>query len=210
MAAEFFCVSCRTPLQNHFPLDEEGVCRRCRTRARGFDTAYCFGAYEGTLRELIHLFRYAPVTFSRRPALLSPACAAVARVRRTGIHHGNSAAPRRSACQQLGWVEPAVPLTASVERHRHHHVKPAIEWQRGSHMRRQRLGQRFHVMTTGATASACEVALKRAGAKTVTPVALARVDRRLFDPDSDATKANSKTSSTSVSNTAVSNMTEVS
>jgi predicted amidophosphoribosyltransferase len=61
------------------------------------------------------------------------------------------------------------------------------------------------VMTTGATASACAAALKRAGAKSVTLVALARVDRRLFDPASDDTKANSKAFST-----AVSKMTEVS
>ena len=65
-------------------------------------------------------------------------------------------------------------------------------------------------MTTGATASECALALKRAGAKSVTLVALARVDRRLFDPARDATKANSKAFSTSVSNTAVSKMTEVS
>ena len=25
---------------------------------RGFDAAYCFGSYEGTLRELIHLYKY--------------------------------------------------------------------------------------------------------------------------------------------------------
>src|SRR5205085_6117917 len=34
------------------------------------------------------------------------------------------------------------------------------------------------VMTTGATASACAAALKRSGAKSVSPLTLARVDRR--------------------------------
>ena len=39
------------------------------------------------------------------------------------------------------------------------------------------------VVTTGATAAACARALKRAGAKHVTVLALARTDRRLFvDP----------------------------
>jgi predicted amidophosphoribosyltransferase len=58
LAADYFCVTCRTPFQNRFPLDEQGRCRLCRSGTRDFDAAYCFGAYEGTLRELIHLFKY--------------------------------------------------------------------------------------------------------------------------------------------------------
>ncbi|MGH9613283.1 MAG: ComF family protein, partial [Bryobacteraceae bacterium] len=38
------------------------------------------------------------------------------------------------------------------------------------------------VMTTGATASACANALKRAGAREVTLIAVARTDRRAFAP----------------------------
>jgi predicted amidophosphoribosyltransferase len=38
------------------------------------------------------------------------------------------------------------------------------------------------VMTTGATASACAAALKRAGARSVALLALARVDRRFAPP----------------------------
>ena len=30
----------------------------CRSGRRGFDEAFCYGAYEGTLRKLIHLFKY--------------------------------------------------------------------------------------------------------------------------------------------------------
>ena len=37
---------------------QKGRCALCRRGMRGFDAAYCFGAYEGTLRELIHLFKY--------------------------------------------------------------------------------------------------------------------------------------------------------
>ena len=58
LTAEYHCVSCQTAFQNHFPLDEEGRCGLCRTGMRGFDAAYCFGSYEGTLRELVHLFKY--------------------------------------------------------------------------------------------------------------------------------------------------------
>ena len=34
---------------------------------RGFDAAYCFGSYEGTLRELIHLYKYGRVQTLARP-----------------------------------------------------------------------------------------------------------------------------------------------
>ncbi len=61
MSAEFFCVDCRTPFRNRFPLDSEGRCALCRSGLRGFDAAYCYGAYEGALRELIHLLKYGKV-----------------------------------------------------------------------------------------------------------------------------------------------------
>src|ERR1039458_2855348 len=43
LSAEFFCISCRTPFQNSFPLDAEGRCALCRSGLRGFDAAYSFG-----------------------------------------------------------------------------------------------------------------------------------------------------------------------
>jgi predicted amidophosphoribosyltransferase len=67
LSAEFFCVSCRTPFQNAFPLDAEGRCAVCRNGLRGFDAAYCYGAYEGTLRALIHLYKYGKVRTLDRP-----------------------------------------------------------------------------------------------------------------------------------------------
>src|ERR1039458_9711989 len=61
LSAEFFCASCRTPFQNAFPLDAEGRCALCRHGLRGFDAAYCYGSYEGALRELIHLYKYSGI-----------------------------------------------------------------------------------------------------------------------------------------------------
>jgi predicted amidophosphoribosyltransferase len=70
-----FCASCRTPFQNAFPLDASGRCALCRSGLRGFDAAYSFGAYEGVLRELIHLYKYGKVKTLARPlsALLAQA-----------------------------------------------------------------------------------------------------------------------------------------
>ena len=79
LAAEYFCVSCRTPFQNHFPLDAEGRCALCRSGLRGFDLAYCFGAYEGTLRQLIHLYKYGRMKPLAKPLgdLLARPCRAI-------------------------------------------------------------------------------------------------------------------------------------
>ena len=41
-----------------FALDAKGVCALCRSGLLWFDRASSFGFYEGTLRSLIHLFKY--------------------------------------------------------------------------------------------------------------------------------------------------------
>ncbi len=61
LKAEFFCVSCKTPFVNQHPLDAEGNCPLCRLGLSGFDAVYSYGSYEGTLRTLIHLFKYEKV-----------------------------------------------------------------------------------------------------------------------------------------------------
>ena len=58
LAAEYYCVQCRTPFLSRFPLDDQGRCALCRRGVRGFDAAYSFGFYEDELRKLIHLFKY--------------------------------------------------------------------------------------------------------------------------------------------------------
>src|SRR6202044_449120 len=46
IAAEFFCVACRTPFLNRSPLDDSGRCSLCRLGLSGFDQVYTFGSYE--------------------------------------------------------------------------------------------------------------------------------------------------------------------
>jgi len=67
LSAEFFCIACRTPFLNRFPLDENGRCPLCRLGLTGFDAVYSYGSYEGSLRKLIHLFKYDKIYTLARP-----------------------------------------------------------------------------------------------------------------------------------------------
>lgn len=75
MAAEFFCVACKTPFVNRHPLDETGRCTLCRLGQNGYDAVFTYGSYEGTLRKLIHLFKYEKIYTLAKPlgALLARA-----------------------------------------------------------------------------------------------------------------------------------------
>ena len=198
LAAEYFCSSCRTPFQNQFPLDEEGRCGLCRSGLRGFDRAYSFGAYEGALRQLIHLYKYEPMRPLARPLsdLLATALPRDERFdgvvavplhwrRRAARGFNQSELLARSMAARCG-----IPVLYPVRRRRATSVQAGLSNSR----RRENVAGAFQakpgaaeglrlllvddVMTTGATASACAQALKRAGARSVTLLTLARVDRR--------------------------------
>ncbi len=204
LAADYFCVSCRTPFVNPAPLGLDGRCELCRRGLRGFDAAYSFGGYEGVLRELIHLFKYArirplagplgeilaraiprdqtfdaivpvPLHWRRRwqrgfnqSALLAGAIA-----RRYGI-------PVRTALRRTRATPTQAGLTNARRRS---NVAGAFRVGRKAQVAGCRILLVDDVMTTGATASACAAALKRAGAHYVALLTLARVDRRsLVEP----------------------------
>ncbi len=200
MSAEFFCVSCRTPFQNAFPLDEEGRCSLCRLGLRGFDSAYCFGAYEGALRDAIHLFKYGKVQTMARPLsdLLASALPrdqrfdAIAPVplhwrRRWQRGFNQAELLARSLTKRSG-----IPLLRALRRvhstqtqaglsntSRRGNVAKAFRVRRGAAVEGKRILLIDDVMTTGSTAAACAVALKRAGAAKVSLLTVARVDRRM-------------------------------
>lgn len=200
MAAEYFCISCRTPFLNRFPLDEEGRCRLCRYGLRGFDAAYCFGQYDGVLRELIHLFKYARMAPLNRPLARFMADAlprdrrfdvvipmplhwrrkwqrgfnqsellAKAMARRCGARMVNAVRRSRATRTQAG-------LSDSERRE---NVAGVFRVTRRLAVAGRRVLLIDDVMTTGATAGACALALKNAGAKSVDLLTVARVDRRL-------------------------------
>jgi ComF family protein len=171
----------------------------CRNGLTGFDAAYAYGEYEGPLRKLIHEFKYSGV--SQLAAKLGPMMSGampreqrfeaivpmplhwrkrlergfnqselLAKVlsKRTGIPVVNALRRRKSTTPQAG-------LTRAQRRT---NVAGAFEADE-----RERIDGRHvllidDVLTTGATASACAAVLKRAGARRVTVLTLARADRR--------------------------------
>jgi ComF family protein len=200
--AEYFCISCRTPFQNGFPLDAEGRCALCRSGLRGFDAAYSFGAYETVLRELIHLYKYGKIQTLAQPLgdLLLKALPrdeqfdGVVPVplhwrRRWQRGFNQSELLARAVGRHTG-----IPVIAALRRARHtaiqaglsnssrrRNVTGAFVCRRGAAARGIE-GRRIllidDVMTTGSTAAACAAALKRAGARRVALLAVARADRR--------------------------------
>jgi ComF family protein len=197
MSAEFFCSSCRTPFQNAFPLDASGRCALCRSGRRGFDAAYSFGAYEGVLRKLIHLYKYGRVRPLAKPLsdLLVRALprdeafdAAVPvplywrRRLRRGFNQAELLA--RGLSRRTG-----IPVLGALRRLRPTPAQAGLS----NSARRQNVSQAFRargvqgkrilliddVMTTGATAASCAAALKQAGARRVSLLTVARVDRRM-------------------------------
>jgi ComF family protein len=198
--AGFFCVSCRTPFVNAFPLDSEGRCALCRSGLRGFDAAYSFGAYDGALREMVHLLKYRKVPGLAAPlsALLLQAlgteeiCDTIVPVplhwrRRWERGFNQSELLAKALARQTGLrvtnalrrVQPTATQAGLSNSARRRNVTQAFRCHRPGAVRGKRILLVDDVMTTGSTATACARALKRAGADRVTLLTVARVDRRL-------------------------------
>lgn len=199
MAAEFFCVQCRTPFRNRFPLDEEGRCGLCRRGLRGFDAAYSVAAYEGRLRELIHLFKYGGVRTLAKPlgewlAGAMPRDERFDRIVPVPLHWRRrwrrgfnqsallaQAVARRYALPVtpvLGRIRATAVQAGLSHAGRRANVKGAFRVRGGFALEGQRVLLVDDVLTTGATAAACAAVLKQAGARYVAVLTLARTDRR--------------------------------
>jgi competence protein ComFC len=205
MAAEFFCVQCRTPFQNAFPLDAEGRCALCRQGLRGFDAAYSYGSYEGRLREWIHLYKYGRVKTMERPLgelLLAAlpreeqidAVVAVPLHWRRRWQRGFNQADllARRLARRCGWpvvralrrVRYTATQTGLSNTGRRSNVAAAFRVRQPGAIAGRPLLLIDDVMTTGSTATACASALRRAGAARVVLLTAARADRRLdFKPE---------------------------
>ncbi|MBZ5636418.1 MAG: ComF family protein [Acidobacteriia bacterium] len=187
------------PFVNRFPLDETGRCGLCRLGLQGFDAVYSYGSYEGTLRELVHLFKYSGVRPLARPfggfliqALPREASFDVIvpmplhwfKQWQRGFNQSDLLAreigkkwnvPVRNLVRRKKATRPQAGLTNAKRRA---NVQGAFKITRGRPLAGMRVLLVDDVVTTGTTASACARVLKRAGAAHVVLLALARTDRR--------------------------------
>jgi ComF family protein len=192
-------VACRMPFVNRFPLDESGRCALCRLGLRSFDAVYSYGSYEGTLRELIHLFKYEGVrplarNFGRFLTQALPREAGFEVIVPMPLHWFKQwqrgfnqsdllareigktwGVPVRHAIRRKKATLPQAGLTNAKRRL---NMSGAFVAKPGRPLDGMRVLLVDDVVTTGATASACARVLKRAGASHVALLALARTDRR--------------------------------
>lgn len=197
--AEYFCAACGTPFLNASPLDEQGLCGLCRRGLNGFDAAYCFGSYEGSLRKLIHLFKYSGIHTLSRPlgarlALALPFGRGFDVIVPVPLHWRRSWQRGFNQSDLLGRElarRTSIPVARALRRRRatgvqaglsntarRNNVSGAFQVRDEAAIRQKRVLLVDDVLTTGATAAACARVLKRHGAKQVAVIALARVDRR--------------------------------
>ncbi|HUA59866.1 MAG TPA: ComF family protein [Verrucomicrobiae bacterium] len=171
---------------------------------RGFDAAYCYGSYEGVLRQLIHLYKYACIKTLARPLANMLARALPREERFDAI----TPVPLHWRRQWSRGFNQSVLLAQDLARRSGIPFLPALQRNRSTAVqaglsntkRRRNVASAFRVrrrggwigkvsgrrillvddvMTTGATAAACANALKRAGAARVALLTVARVDRRM-------------------------------
>lgn len=199
LVAEYFCAACRTPFVNAFPLDESGRCTLCRLGLTGFDAVYSYGSYEGSLRKLIHLYKFENIHTLAAPLgkflaralpreqqfdVIVPMPLHWTRRWERGFNQSELLAreigrgwnvPVKKA---VGRVKPTAPQAGLTNAKRRANVSGAFRPRRGLQLNGMRVLLVDDVMTTGATAAACARALKRAGAAHVALLAVARTDRR--------------------------------
>jgi ComF family protein len=181
-------------------LDEYDLCAVCREGLANFDAAYSFGSYEGSLQQLIHLFKYAKVEslagpLSRFLVQALPLDANFDMIIAMPMHwrkrweRGFNQAELLAApiARRFGFS-----LATNLRRARYTKAQAGLtesarrENLRGSfrlHRPEQVQGKRIllvdDVFTTGSTLRAAAAVLKSAGAAHVAGLTLARVDRAI-------------------------------
>lgn len=213
LPAEAVCSRCGVPRENEAPVDGAGLCGSCRLELPEFDWARGYGAYEGTLRHLIHLLKYAGMRPLARPlaarlaalrAEAGPVDLIVAvplhagRQRTRGFNQAELLARELSRVWGVSYEDGALRRIRATEtqtgltnRQRRENVAGAFEARRPGSVAGWNVLLVDDVITTGATAASSARALKRAGAARVAVVALARARRQLVDLPETALQARS-------------------
>ena len=197
------CSQCGLPFENVFPLHGAGTCGLCRRSATVFDWARGYGAYEGPLRQMIHLLKYEGMRPLARPLgirlfgllqqagpvdLIVPVPLDRSRLRGRGFNQSELLAKELSGASGIAMDAALLRRSRRTETQtglshaqRRQNVQGAFVLRRPQSLSGKRVALIDDVITTGATASACAAVLKRAGAERVVVIALARARRRIVD-----------------------------
>jgi ComF family protein len=203
--AAYSCRGCGTPFVEAFPLDERDLCTICRESQANFDAAYSFGSYEGALRDLIHLLKYAKVEslagpLGRMMLSAAPPSANFDLVVPMPMHWRkrwergfNQAELLAAPLARLYGIK----LSRCLRRSRYTKAQASLGQRErlenlansfSVHNRAALAGKRIllvdDVFTTGATLRAATAALKDAGVSHVSALTLARADQRRFEDHS--------------------------
>lgn len=199
LVAEYACSCCHTPFLNPYPLDVLGRCPLCRYGLSEYDAAFAYAAYDGKIRDLIHMFKYGGVQELAQPLgrmivaglplgipfdaivpmpmhwlrqLLRGYNQAELLARAVARHTG---LPLLNALRRTRAVAPQAGLTRAQRRV---NARGSFACRQPQAVTGKKILLVDDVLTTGATARAAAGALKKAGAARVTVLALARADRR--------------------------------
>jgi ComF family protein len=201
------CNICGEKLFSRFVETEEGPrCGMCRRAAPAFRRAVAYGAYDGVLRDLIHLLKYqrvhpvapflagllveatAPVTLPE-PLLVVPVPLFKRKLRDRGFNQAEEIArsfadrcKRRSIqleTSALVRTRETASQTGLTRHQRRANVRGAFSVSRPDRIEGRNLLVVDDVMTTGTTAGECARILLRAGARQVFVATVARATREI-------------------------------
>lgn len=192
------CRACGIPYESDQHADH--LCASCRVRRPAFDQALAAGLFQGALRKAVHRFKYHgqtglappladlmkkrlhPPYFPPEADLILPVPLHVRRLRQRGynqalilaraLYHPWQGAVRWDLLTRSRWTEPQVTLAGPARRK---NVRLAFAVSRPEAVQGRSVILIDDVYTTGATVEECALALKRAGAKRVSALTLARV-----------------------------------
>jgi ComF family protein len=190
------CDTCGDALPSWRRVDSERRCHRCRQSVRVITTGRSIGPYEGTLREILHAFKYdkrrslAKPLAERMVAAGSEVLAGADAVVPVPLHFFRQYQRGFNQAFELAWhlgppvheclrrCRATVTQTDLPEAQRHANVRGAFTVRR-SVPQGSILVVVDDVSTTGATLDACAGVLLKAGAKEVRGLTAARAVARL-------------------------------